>query len=101
MLNPASSFKYKLVDLEASMLHVNFQDHMAMGSGEADVLRFSVFTIYGRGGHLDHVTWTIYTNLPSPFPWRLHVKFGCDWRRRSLKMVDDDGRTPGHGIPVL
>ena len=26
-----------------------------------------VFTINGRGGHLGHVTWTIYTNFPSNF----------------------------------
>ena len=24
-----------------------------------------VFTIYGRGGHLGHVTWTIYINNDS------------------------------------
>ena len=40
---------------------------------------FKVFTIYGRGGHLGHVTWTIYTNFRSPFPRRLHIKFGFDW----------------------
>ena len=38
-----------------------------------------VFTIYGHGGHLGHVTWTIYTNFRSPFPRRLHIKFGFDW----------------------
>ena len=40
---------------------------------------FKVFTIYWRGGHLGHVTWTIYTNFRSPFPRRLHIKFGFDW----------------------
>ena len=38
-----------------------------------------VFTIYGHGGHLGHVTWTIYINFRSPFPRRLHMKFGIDW----------------------
>ena len=38
-----------------------------------------VFTIYGRGGHLGHVTWTIYINILEPFPRRLHMKFGFDW----------------------
>ena len=38
-----------------------------------------VFTIYGHGGHLGHVTWIIYTNFRSPFPRRLHIKFGFDW----------------------
>ena len=33
-----------------------------------------VFTIYGHGGHLGHVTWTIYINFRSPFLRRLHVK---------------------------
>ena len=38
-----------------------------------------VFTIYVYGGHLGHVTWTIYINFYSPFPRRLHMKFGIDW----------------------
>ena len=37
-----------------------------------------VFTIYGRGGHLGHVTWNIYINFGSPFLRRLHIKFGFD-----------------------
>ena len=57
------------------MLQTKFQDHRTSGSG-----RFlKVFTIYGRGGHLGHVTWTIYINFCSPFPRRLHIKFGFDW----------------------
>ena len=59
------------------MLHAKFQDHRTSGSGEEDFLRF--FSIYGHGGHLGHVTWTIYTNFRSPFPRRLHIKFGFDW----------------------
>ena len=35
------------------MLHAKFQDHRTSGSGEF------FFTIYGHGGHLGHVTWTI------------------------------------------
>ena len=34
---------------------------------------------FGRGGHLCHVTWTIYINVLSPFPRRLNMKFGFDW----------------------
>ena len=35
-----------------------------------------ICTIYGYGGHLGHVAWTIYTNFaPPPFPKRLHIKF--------------------------
>ena len=40
---------------------------------------FKVFTIYGRGGHLGHVTWSIRINAGSPFPMRLHVTFGFVW----------------------
>ena len=38
-------------------------------------ISFSFFTIYGHGGHLGHVTWTIYIyiNFLSPFTWRLHM----------------------------
>ena len=38
------------------MLHTKFQGHRPFGSGEDF---FKVFTIYGHGGHLGHVTWTI------------------------------------------
>ena len=38
-----------------------------------------VFAIYRHGGHLGHVTWTIYINSLSPLPRRLHIKFGFDW----------------------
>ena len=54
------------------MLHTKFRGNRPAGSGEN-------FTIYGHGGHLGHVTWTIYTNICSPFPRRLHIKFGFDW----------------------
>ena len=36
------------------MLHIKFQGNRSMGSGEEDFLR--VFTIYGHGRHLGHVT---------------------------------------------
>ena len=58
------------------MIHAKFQDHRPSGSGEEDFLRFS---IYGHGSHLGHVTGTIYIHIPSPFPRRLHIKFGFDW----------------------
>ena len=38
------------------MLHTKPQGHWPFGSGEEDFWR--VFTIYGRGGHLGHVTQT-------------------------------------------
>ena len=35
--------------------------------------------MYERGGHLGHVTWTIYKDIGSPFQEMLHIKFGLDW----------------------
>ena len=58
---------------------------------------FKVFTIYGHGGHLGHVTWNIYINFISSLPrWR-HIKFGFGWP--SGYRGEDVGRrrTPDHG----
>ena len=57
------------------MLHTKFRDNRPAGSGE-NFRR--VFTIYGRGGHLGHVTQMPRTNFRSPYPKRLHIKFGFD-----------------------
>ena len=38
-----------------------------------------VFTIYGHGSHLGHVTWISYLHIGSPFLLMLHIKFGFDW----------------------
>ena len=46
-------------------------DSQVSGSGR--------FDIYGHGGHLDHMTKTIFINLCFPFPRGLHIKFGFDW----------------------
>ena len=43
------------------MLHAKFQDHRTSGSGGF----LKVFTIYGHGRHLGHVTCTIYINFPT------------------------------------
>ena len=40
--------------LKSSMLHTKFCGNRPTSSGEEDFL--VVFTIYGRGGHLGHVT---------------------------------------------
>ena len=58
------------------MLHTKSQSHLPFGSGE-DFLR--VYTIYGNGGHLGHVTRTIWTNLVSLSLRSLHMKFDFDW----------------------
>ena len=59
------------------MLHTNFCGNQPAGSGEEDFLR--VFIIYGPGGHLGHVTQVSRTKYCSPYPRRLHMKFGFDW----------------------
>ena len=55
------------------MLHTKFHENRRAGSGEED------FTIYGRGGHLGHVTWISQSNSHLPYPWMLHIKFHFDW----------------------
>ena len=56
-----------------------------------------VFTIYGIGGNLGHVAWTIYTNFPSRFLRRLHIKFGFAGQAVS-EFFENGGRrrTPEH-----
>ena len=43
------------------MLHTKFRENRPAFSGEEDFLR--VFTIYGHGGHLSHVTWIMLINF--------------------------------------
>ena len=57
------------------MLHTKFRENRPAGSGEEDFL--NVFTIYGHGGHLGHVT-QMPRKYRSPYPRRLHIKFGFD-----------------------
>ena len=59
------------------MLRSKFRGNRPTGSGEEDFRR--VFTIYGRGDHTGHVTHMSRTNFRSPYPRRLHIKFGFDW----------------------
>ena len=59
------------------MLHAKFQNHRPSGSGKRRFLK--VFVIYSHGGHLGHVTLTIYTNFHSLFLRMIHIKFGFDW----------------------
>ena len=37
-----------------------------------------VFTVYGRGGHLGHVTSIVSSDFYFHVPERLHIKFGSD-----------------------
>ena len=84
------------------MLHTKSQGHRPSGSGEEDFLR--VFTIYGRGGHLGHVTKTIWTNFRSPILRSLHMKYEFNWPS-SFRGEDvwkcwrtTDGRTTDAGV---
>ena len=58
------------------MLLTKLRENRPTGSGEEDFCM--VFTIYGRGGHLGHVTQMPRTNFRTPYPRRLHIKFGFD-----------------------
>ena len=49
------------------------------------------FPIYGHGGHLGHVTWTIYINFRFPFSRRLHMKLALISQMISEKMFENNG----------
>ena len=44
------------------MQHTKFRGNRSPGSGEEDFLKF-FFSIYGRGGHLGHVTSIMLINF--------------------------------------
>ena len=56
------------------MLHTKFLGNQPAGSGEEDFRRF--FTIYGRGGHLGHVTSNMSSKYHFLVPESFHTKFG-------------------------
>ena len=58
------------------MLHTKFRENRPAGSGE-DFLR--VFTIYGHGGHLGHVTRIMLTSFYFLVPESFHTKFSSEW----------------------
>ena len=98
-----------LVILEHPILHTNSRKIPFASSAFWFQRRlfFKVFTIYGHGGHLCHVTRTVWTNFrspphppPPPIPWRFHMKFNFDWPsgfwgEDVLKSVDK------WGLPIL
>ena len=59
------------------MLHTKSQGHCPSGSGEEDFSR--VFTIYGRGRHLGHVTKMFCLNFNCLIIRSLHMKFEFNW----------------------
>ena len=62
------------VELHCLMLNAKFQ---AFWFWRRRFLK--VFAIYSHGGHLDHVTLTIYIDSHSLFLRMFHIKFGFDW----------------------
>ena len=58
------------------MLHTKFRRNLPVGSGEEDFLR--IFTIYGRGGQLGHVTSIMSSNFHFLVPESSHIKFGSE-----------------------
>ena len=59
------------------MLHTKFHENRPAGSGEDFCV---VFTIYGPGGHLGHVTWISRSSFRLLYPLMLHIKFHFDWQ---------------------
>ena len=58
------------------MLHTKFRGNRPAGSGEEYFER--VFTKYGHGGHLGHVTSIISSDFHFLVPESSHTKFGSD-----------------------
>ena len=59
------------------MLHTKFHENRPAGSTEEDFRR--VFTIYGCGGHLGHVTSIMLINFQFLVPESFHTQFGSEW----------------------
>ena len=58
------------------MVHTKFRENRAAGSGEEDIQMF--FIIFGRGGHLGHVTSIMSSDFHCLVPETFHTKFGLD-----------------------
>ena len=59
------------------MLNTKFHGNRPAGSTEEDFRR--VFTIYGCGGHLSHVTSIMLINFHFLVPESFQTKFGSEW----------------------
>ena len=64
------------VELRSLMLHAKFPNYRPSGSEEDFFFKIA---IYSHGGHLGHVTLTIYINFHFLSLRMLHIKFGFDW----------------------
>ena len=59
------------------MLHTKFCKNRPAGSEEEEFFR--VFTIYGHGGHLGHVTSIMSSDFHFLVPESFHAKFSSEW----------------------
>ena len=59
--------------LESPIQHTKFRGNRPASSGE-----IRVFTIYGRGGHLGHVTSIMSSDFHFLVPESFHTKFSSD-----------------------
>ena len=59
------------------MLHTKFRENRTTSSGDEDFWR--VFTIYGHGGHLGHVTSIMFSDFHFLVPESFHTKFSSEW----------------------
>ena len=75
--HPKVMIYINFVELFPLMLHAKFQNHRPSGSGGKIFKK--IFAIYSHGGHLGHVTLTVYINFCSSILRILHIKFGFDW----------------------
>ena len=60
------------------MQHTKCHGNRPTGSGVEDFLRILPHTLYGRGGHLGHVTKISRTQFQNHYPRSLHIKFQLD-----------------------
>ena len=92
----------KIVELHSLMLHSKFQNHRPSGS------RDEGFAFYSNGGHLGHVTMTIYLYklsvlflFHSPFLTTPYIKMDLIGQAVSEKMFENHGHiyvhSPGTG----
>ena len=58
------------------MLHTKFPRNRPVGPGEEEFCR--VYIIYGRGGHLGHVTSIMSSDFHFLVPQNFHTKFCLD-----------------------
>ena len=54
----------------------NIPSYMEIGPPVPEKIFEGFFTIYGRGGHLGHVTSIVLINFHFLVPESLHIKFG-------------------------